>query len=54
MSYVDLNGKDLVRVLSIMSEFFGDKEMTELDVKLRKKLEVMVEAEKEADNAELF
>ncbi len=54
MSYVDFNLKDLTRILSIMSELFGNKKMSEDDVKLRKKLEVMVEAEKEADNASFF
>ncbi len=54
MSYVDFKLKDLVRILSIMSELFGNKPMTDDDNKLRQKLEVMVEAEKEADNAELF
>ena len=54
MSYVDLDLKNLVRILSIRSELFGDKPMTEDDKKLRQKLEVMVEAEKEADKAEFF
>lgn len=54
MSYVDFGIKDLQRILSIMSEFFGQKKMSEEDVKLRNKLEVVLEAEKEADNAELF
>ncbi len=47
MSYVDFNIKDLKRMLSILSEFFGDKEMTEADRKLRNKLESMHEAEVE-------
>lgn len=45
MSYVEFNAKNLSRMLSIMSEYFGSKEMSEDDVELRKKLEVMHKAE---------
>ena len=45
MSYVEFDIKDLRRLLSIMSEHFGDKPMTEEDLKLRNKLEVMHQAE---------
>lgn len=47
MSYVDLTVKDLKRLLSIMSEHFGKKPMTDDDLKLRNKIEVMHEAELE-------
>lgn len=47
MSYVDLDVKDLRRMLSIFSEQFRDRVMTEADEKLKKKLEVMLEAETE-------
>jgi len=50
MSYVDFNIKDLKRMLSILSEFFGNKEMTESDRKLRVKLEAMHEAELQYEN----
>ena len=39
MSYVEIGAKDLARMLSIMSDYFGKKEMSEDDVTLRKKLE---------------
>ena len=39
MSYVDMTAKDLSRMLSIMSAYFGDKEMIQDDIDLRKKLE---------------
>jgi len=45
MSYVDLNVKDLRRMLSIFAQLFVDKPLTEADEKLKKKLEVMLEAE---------
>ena len=45
MSYVEIGAKDLARMLSIMSDYFGSKEMSEDDVELRKKLEVMHKSE---------
>jgi len=45
MSYVEFNAKNLARMLSIMSDYFGKKEMSEDDVELRKKLEVMHKSE---------
>jgi len=45
MSYVEFNVKNLARMLSIMSDYFGKKEMSEDDVELRKKLEVMHKSE---------
>ena len=45
MSYVEFHAKDLARMLSIMSDYFGKKEMSEDDVALRKKLEVMHKSE---------
>ena len=45
MSYVEFNAKNLSRMLSIMSDYFGSKEMSEDDVEWRKKLEVMHKAE---------
>lgn len=45
MSYVEIGAKDLARMLSIMSDYFGDKEMSEDDVTLRRKLEVMHKSE---------
>ena len=47
MSYVEIGAKDLARMLSIMSDYFGKKEMSEDDVTLRKKLEVMHKSEME-------
>jgi len=47
MSYVDMTAKDLARMLSIMSAYFGDKKMKEADNDLRKKLEVMHKSELE-------
>jgi len=47
MSYVDFNIKDLKRMLSILSDYFGSKEMSDADRKLRNKLESMHEAELE-------
>ena len=47
MSYVDMTAKDLSRMLSIMSAYFGDKEMIQDDIDLRKKLEVMHKSELE-------
>ena len=47
MSYVDMTAKDLARMLSIMSAYFGDKKMKEEDIDLRKKLEVMHKSELE-------
>ena len=41
MSYVDMTAKDLARMLSIMSAYFGERDMSPADVDLRKKLEVM-------------
>ncbi len=49
MSYVDFDVKDLKRLLSIMSEHFGDKPMTEGDLRLRNKIEVMHQAEVDWD-----
>lgn len=53
MSYVEIGAKDLARMLSIMSDYFGSKEMSEDDVALRTKLEVMhkseIEWQKEQD-----
>ena len=40
-------------MLSIMSAYFGDKEMSEDDINLKKKLEVMYQAEKDWDNVDL-
>ena len=45
MSYVELDIKDMKRMLSILSEYFGDKPMTDNDKTLRRKLEVMHKAE---------
>ena len=45
MSYVEIGAKDLARMLSIMSDYFGEKEMSEDDVTLRRKLEVMHKSE---------
>lgn len=50
MSYVDFNIKDLKRMLSILSDYFGSKEMSDADRKLRNKLESMHEAELEYEN----
>ena len=47
MSYVEIGAKDLARMLSIMSDYFGSKEMSEDDVTLRTKLEVMHKSEME-------
>ena len=47
MSYVEIGAKDLARMLSIMSDYFGKKEMSEDDVTLRRKLEVMHKSEME-------
>lgn len=47
MTEVELELKDLKRILSICSELFGDKKMSEEDTKLIKKLEVMHESEVE-------
>ena len=52
MAYVELQIKDLTRLLSIMPEHFGDKPMTDGDIKLRQKIEVMHQAESEWDNEE--
>tara|TARA_R100000458_G_C8263741_1_gene239029 strand:+ start:119 stop:313 length:195 start_codon:yes stop_codon:yes gene_type:complete len=53
MSYVEIGAKELSRMLSIMSAYFGDKEMSEDDINLKKKLEVMYQAEKDWDNVDL-
>ena len=53
MSYVEIGAKELSRMLSIMSAYFGDKEMSEDDINLMKKLEVMYQAEKDWDNVDL-
>jgi len=45
MSYVELNIGDLKRMLSILSDYFGDKKMTKDDITLKQKLEVMHTAE---------
>lgn len=47
MSYVDFTEKDYKRMLSILSEHFGNKPMTKADISLRGKLEVMLQAEME-------
>ena len=47
MSYVEIGAKDLARMLSIMSDYFGKIEMSEDDVTLRNKLEVMHKSEME-------
>jgi hypothetical protein len=47
MSYIDFGERDIARMLSIMSEHFGEKPMSIDDVKLRKKLEAMHHAEVE-------
>ena len=47
MSYVDMTAKDLARMLSIMSAYFGERDMSPADVDLRKKLEVMHKSELE-------
>ena len=49
MSYVELSTVDLKRLLSIMSEHFGNKPMSEEDLKLRQKMEVMHQSETEWD-----
>ena len=53
MSYVEIGAKELSRMLSIMSAYFGDKKMSEDDINLKKKLEVMYQAEKDWDNVDL-
>jgi len=53
MSYVDFNIKDLKRMLSILSDYFGIKEMGKDDKDLRSKLEVMLKAEIEWDSDEI-
>ncbi len=45
MAYVDFSIKDLKRLLSILSEHFGNKPMTDSDLTLRNKIEVMHQAE---------
>ena len=45
MSYVELGVKDLKRMLSVFSEHFGSKPMTDGDIVLKQKLEVMLQAE---------
>jgi len=47
MSEVDLNSKDLKRILSILSDYFGKRKMDKFDNSLRKKLEVMLDSELE-------
>jgi hypothetical protein len=47
MSYIELNSKDLRRLLSILSEYFGNFGMDKLDTKIRNKLEIMLESETE-------
>jgi len=47
MPYVELGTVELARMLSIMSEHFGAKDMTAGDKSLRTKLELMYKAEKE-------
>lgn len=47
MSYVEIGTKELARMLSIMSDYFGNKPMSEDDISLRNKLEVMHKAELE-------
>ncbi len=50
MSYVDLNTRDLKRMLSILSEHFGNRPMSDDDISLKRKLEVMHRAELEWDD----
>lgn len=52
MSYVELNIKDMRRLLSILSDYFGDKKMTKEDVALRQKIEVMHVSELEWEEEE--
>jgi len=53
MSYVDLTIKDLKRMLSILSIYFGVKPMGKDDKDLKNKLEVMLKAEIEWDSDEV-
>jgi len=52
MSYVEINIKDLKRMLSVFSEHFGNKPMTEGDITLKQKLEVMLQSELEWEEEE--
>lgn len=45
MSYVQFSTADLKRLLSILSEHFGNKAMTDDDLALRNKIEVMHQSE---------
>lgn len=47
MSYIELNEKDLRRILSILSEYFGKRGMDKFDKKIRNKLELLLESEVE-------
>ena len=53
MSYVEIGAKEISRMLSIMSAYFGDKEMSEDDINLRKKLEVMHKSEVDWEDEKL-
>lgn len=52
MSYVELGVKEISRMLSIMSDYFGSKPMSEDDIDLKTKLEVMHKAEVEWEKDE--
>jgi len=45
MSYVELDIVEYKRILSILSQYFESMGMDDLDLKLRNKLEIMLEAE---------
>ena len=47
MSYIELTTKDLRRILSILSEYFGERGLDNFDNKLRNKLEIILESESE-------
>lgn len=45
MTDVELNLKDYKRLLSILSDYFGEKKLKGEDTKLRNKIEVLHDAE---------
>jgi len=49
MPEVELNVKDYRRLLSIMSEYLAKKKLKPVDLKLKNKVEVLLEAEIELD-----
>lgn len=49
MTDVELGLKDFKRLLSILSDYFGDKKMNRDDTKLRNKIEVLHDAEIQFD-----